>query len=206
MTLPNLRLGVRMGTALLLFVLMASPAYADPITVSFTALPAPGDPVNLRPSRGTFTFDSSLIPPGGGDVQNWLGLEVIDINFHWGHTLFTKANAGVGELLFSSSGQLLGWEVGGLSQGILGIPNPPLAFVDDFWAYTFAGLGGGEPNVFLYTVAGHPGSWEGSFVTDSVPAVPEPSTILLLGGGLIAVLLRSVRIPRLRESQLKTWV
>src|SRR5689334_17431233 len=61
---------------LALFAVLCShvPARADSIRVTFTAVPAAGDPVNTAPSTGTFTFDSRLIPAGGGQVQDVSGL------------------------------------------------------------------------------------------------------------------------------------
>lgn len=54
--------------AALVFMGAARTSSAEPITVRFTVFPDPTDPVNLTPSNGTFTFDSSLIPAGAGYV------------------------------------------------------------------------------------------------------------------------------------------
>jgi hypothetical protein len=192
-------MAVRAQIILVCFLFPATSVQADPITVTFTAFPAPGDPVNTGPSMGSFMFDSSLIPPDGGQIQDsTYGLGATSVNFQWGTTLFTRANADLGELQFSSSGQLLAWVLGGTESptgraGIYSyITGPPSAVIDDIFVRTFAGIGGGAD--ITYTLAGIGGSWVGRLVTDSVPApVPEPTSMLLVASGAALVARRMRR-------------
>jgi hypothetical protein len=189
-----------------LFMILAlgavTSARAEPITVTFTAFPAAGDPVNTSSSTGSFTFDSSLIPAGGGLIQDSsFGLGVTDVNFRWSNTLWSRANADVGELQFSSSGALLAWVLGSTLSptgrgGIYSyVTSPASAVVNDIFVSTFAGIGGASR--IVYTNAGFEGALIGRLLTDSVPApVPEPSTIFLLGTG--AALLARRRSARFR--------
>ena len=172
------------GTIALAF---SGPALAEPITVRFTAYPAMGDPVNTGPSTGFFVFDSRLIPKGGGKVQDsTFGLGATSVVFTWGNTHYGTGNADLGELEFNRSGQLVAWVLGGTYSPFTGIggiyallPNPA---GDDFFASTFAGIGGGSS--IAYTVAGRDGLLTGRLVSDSIAVpTPEPSSLLLLAAG-----------------------
>ncbi len=175
---------------------MAQPAGADPIVVKFTAFPAAGDPVNTGPSTGSFTFDSSLIPPGGGQIQDsTFGLGLTDVNFRWSNTLWTRANADVGELQFSPSGTLLAWVLGN-TNSIYGFHvSPASAVIDDIFVLASVCCGAG----INYTNAGFEGLLDGRLLTNSVPSpVPEPSTVVLLATGA-ALLVRARRKDSLRD-------
>jgi hypothetical protein len=106
---------------LLVVIAAAAPARGEPITVTFTVFSAPGDLVNPASASGSFAFDSSLIPSGGGKVENVAsGLGATDIQFTWGHTLWTTSNADLGELRFSSCGTLLDFFLAGKHFGLTG--------------------------------------------------------------------------------------
>lgn len=161
----------------LLFPFTLPRVYADPVTVTFTVFPAPGDPVNMRPSTGFFTFDSSLLPSGEALLSHPSGLGT-SVSFLWGDTFFDISNANVGELRFDESGRLIHWVLGayneewsGLDRGIFSwVASPAGRVIDDFVI---------SPDSFFYTLRGR----EGTF--SNVPApVPEPSTMLLLASGM----------------------
>lgn len=180
-----------LGGCLFLSVGAMSPAQADPITVTFTAFPAAEDLVNTGPSTGFFTFDSSLIPAGGGLIQNNLtGLGATDISFVWSNTHWTTANADVRELEFSPSGELLtwtldGWPPGGQFNGF-GPTVPASLIVNDF-AATVQRLGGPQGGYLAwiaYTNAGVPMIYAGVLDTEIPSApIPEPTSIVLLATG-----------------------
>src|SRR5438105_6383418 len=162
------------------------PGYADQITVTFTAFPAAEDRVNTGPSTGFFTFDSSLIPPGGGKVQDsTFGLGATAVDFNWGHIHYTAGNsyspfsADLGELHFNASGQLLAWVLGGSYSpftGRGGIYGLFPSNIDDFYAATYAGFGG--VSYIRYTLAGDEGVFTGRLMSDSIAApTPEPSSL-----------------------------
>ena len=178
---PNLFRRCFVALAVAVSMGVPSSGSADPITVTFTVFPALGDPVNARPSTGTFTFNSDLIPPEGGNVQDFTvpGL-ASSISFHWSSTLWSTSNASVVELQFNPEGDLTWWAMGGRAPDgccVLGvIIGPATSVIDDFWLTARA---------FFYTNAGIEGSLQGRVLTDVPPAVvPEPGTIILVASGL----------------------
>ena len=114
------------------FVTMAGTGSADPMTVHFTLVPDPADPVNFGPSTGTFTYDSSVIPASGGMVIDDSGRLASEISFEWGSTSWTEANAGVIVLDFDRSGGLRHFRMGGAPNGLNAVHFIP-EIVDDFW-------------------------------------------------------------------------
>jgi hypothetical protein len=79
----------------------AAAAGATPITETFTVT-ATGGPLAGTSSTGTFTFDSSIIPSGGGLV-NGTGL-LTDLSFDWNGTAFDETTAHTGSLSFHADG------------------------------------------------------------------------------------------------------
>lgn len=175
-----------MTVALAAVTIGARLSWADPITVTFTAYPAAGDPVNTGPSTGTFTIDSSLVPGGAALITDPAGLAT-SVSFSWGSTVFDVTTADVIELRFNESGALEFWLLGGRTLGLAGWRDQPAELVvDDF---VIAPGGGGRS--FWYTLRGIEGTFRGTVGTAEAPApVPEPSTWLLIGSGALALLRR----------------
>lgn len=167
----------------LVFLIPAAPmSSAEPITVRFTVVPDPTDPVNLAPSNGTFTFDSGLIPAGGGFVFDDNGELASGIAFHWGSTSWTDANAGVVALRFDPNGGLRHFRMAGAPNGLLGIYHTP---EDDFWLTS---------PLMGYRLFGQ--QFDGFYlarVTSPDVAVPEPGTLFMLGTGALYLVRRRAR-------------
>jgi hypothetical protein len=109
------------------------------------------------------------------------------VSFFWGTTAFDIVIGNVVDLRFDALGQLDHWLLGGVTGGFAAwIDRPAAAVVDDFVL---------APSSFFYALRGREGTFLGRVLTHSPSApVPEPSTMLLLSSGLVA-LIRRVRRP-----------
>jgi hypothetical protein len=141
------------------------------------------DPINVAPLDGSFTFDSSLIVPGGF-VEDRIGQLASDITpFTWGDTLWTTANASLWFLRFDASGGLREFVLGGAPGGFDG----SAFFADDFvFRVPFSS----------YTLAAEPSARFFLARTISSDVVPEPGTLLLLTSGIAALVARRKAIVR----------
>jgi len=190
-----------LSIVLVLVMGTTSTASADPITVHFTIFPGScidfcgpvvSDPVNTKPSAGTFTFDSSIIPAGGGGVKSIGGPSLAStISFHWSSTLWTEANATAWELFFSKEGDLQSFSMGDRDSPQAVTVDPPSSIVDDFFLV---------PAIIEYTNRELPGWMHGRVVTEGIPrqpaaAIPEPSSMLLVASGLAMLVARARRKP-----------
>jgi len=158
---------------------VAVPAHAILITVNFTVTGAADDPVNAGvTTSGSFSFDSSIIPVGGGDVIN---PGTSGFNLTWDGTSWTDANTTTYLLTFNSSGDLTDLSLfGDPSAGIM-MGNPA---VDDFIFFGFS-----SPS-FHYTREGVDFTNYVGTITYSVTtggAAPEPGTLALFAPGLLAL-------------------
>src|SRR5690348_10838363 len=91
-------------TAMVLaLLLVCTNAWAVPITYEFSVTATSGSLTGAT-SAGTFTFDSSIIPAGGGFVLQANLLE--DLAFTWNGTTYDETTANTGLMQFSASGAL----------------------------------------------------------------------------------------------------
>lgn len=162
----------------LLSLAVAVPAHAVLYTVNFTVTGPAEDPVNNGvTASGSFSFDSSIIPVGGGDVLN---PAASGFNLTWDGTSWTDANTKILLLTFNSNGDLTDSNVFGTPSGGFLLLNPT---VDDIY-FDFSALS------FQYTREGVDEVAYYGTVTYSVTTggtAPEPGSLALFGPGLLAL-------------------
>src|SRR5437867_1359572 len=119
----------------LMLVVGVATADAAPRTLPFNVRAATG-PLAGETATGTFTFDSSIIPAGGGTVT---GLTLFtDFLFVWDGVQYNTSNTRTASLTFDRTGNLMNWSFGTtcLSSGCLVRLVPP-GFQD--WMITNSG-------------------------------------------------------------------
>ncbi len=159
---------------------MAVPAQAVLVNYDFQVTASFG-PLMGTTANGTFAFDDSIIPSGGGiiDQTNLL----TSLAFTWNGIDYDANTANTGSMSFNATGNLI--SIGFGTDCIAGT-----CFVvvnQESWAFVW---NQSNPSLssFTYSVSGGDGAWTGSSSINPVSAVPEPATILLLGSGLIGFL------------------
>ena len=164
----------------------AAPAQAILITVNFTGGSA----------SGSFTFDSSVIPTGGGNVGDLNGSTdyASSISITSGISdSWNTSNAGLNFLAFDAFGNLTEWQVGGDANGI-GVLGT--AVVPDFIATTEAPIReGGQMTGAVYSSFGGVTTSRSAGLSWSFSpqppyeggSAPEPASAMLLGGVLVGL-------------------
>ena len=161
--------------------------HASPITYDFTVTGTSG-PLNGTVATGRMTFDSSIIPSGGGRVTGQDSLTYLDFTWHGIHYDASTANTGTigaGGLEFDSAGDLINSFFGTIHGD-----QPGAGSSVDSW-YTDHGN-------FCYGYwSGTPGYWDQlyfgnvSFSIDN--SVPEPASLSVLGMSVFGLLARRRR-------------
>ena len=169
-------------------------AQASPITYDFTANGGMSGPLANVISSGSFTFDSSIIPAGGGVVTG-TGL-LTGLSFTWDGKSYGLTADNTGGLEFTPGGLLSGVNVGDDCNAFGACMVDPNGY--DWIISGFAGntpLGPMNYLETLYTV-GNGQSYTGwAQLSLQTSAAPEAGTVTLLLGGL-AILLGYRRKPR----------
>jgi hypothetical protein len=174
-----------MGTiAAAAMLAMSAAATGSPITYDFTVNATSG-PLSGDTASGSFTFDSSTIPSGGGTVFA-TGL-LTALNFTWDSISYDAVTANTGWLTFNPTGSLTGFVIG----------NDCTALSCTVITFTPGWLAAPGVMGFGYATAAHTPIGFGNVSYSLASAVPEPATFSLL-----ALALACLGITRRRRAKL----
>lgn len=165
------------------------------ITYPFTVTATSG-PLNGDTAAGSFTYDTSIVPPGGGTVSG-AGL-LSDLSFTWDGIPYSASNANTGLLTFYDTGL-----IDPASYGVLFCNTYPVCVVTagtEEWAVWVHEFGGVIYDTFIYatpyssifegtTSIGAPTCRNANEGTVPCPSIstPEPATLALLAVGLASI-------------------
>jgi hypothetical protein len=164
-------------------LLGAGGAKASVITYDFTLKANSaadfGGPLAGTVAHGTFSYDSSSIPPGGG-FKGALNL-LTRLSFSWNNVHYTQATANTGSLDFDASGNLTQAVFGNncMAGSCTTIPSDN--------ANEFLVITGGVGSRFLYTVphlTADTDLFDGTVTAALAVPTPEPASLALLAVGL----------------------
>ena len=143
-------------------------------------------PLTGASASGSFGFDSSIVPAGGG-VVGATGL-LTNLAFTWNGISYTAATANTGQLTFDATGALVG-AVFGNNCFPLGCETGFPSGVEE-WAVEWlvkSDFFTEDASLFFYVVANTVGVYLGTSSLTPVSAVPEPTSLALFVAGLLGL-------------------
>jgi hypothetical protein len=166
------------GSALLVLIVLLfadrPAAQATSLTFEFD-ITATSGPLTGISSSGNFSFDDSIIPVGGGTLLA-VGL-LTDLQFSWNNINYDETSANTGFIDFDASGTFNNMCFGNSA----GPGSCSVAAGTNQWFVVLSSNGSAG---FTYGIIGDSGIGAG---TGTYRSVPEPSTLLLLGAGLVGL-------------------
>jgi hypothetical protein len=151
-------------------------AHSTPITYHFKVTGGYSGPLEGQTALGSLTFDSSIVPTGGGYLGQ-MG-SFTKLSFTWDGVAYNALTANTGFMDFSSTGALVSVTFG--DDCSAGTCRATVGTAD--W---FIGLQAGQPSNFVYGIPGYfspPGLFQGT------AAMPEPDSLALFGIGVVSLL------------------
>ena len=176
---------VRAGAFVIVVLALCRPAAADPITYNLFVTATTG-PLAGQTSDGTVTFDSSIIPSGGGRVVGPHLLTKVD--FEWDGVSYNASTTQTSSLQFDSLGLLTHWDFGTacIANGGGCLVRLILPGFQDWVVKNDAT----HPFFFEY---GRPDRSFGFGTATLAAATPEPMSVGLVAAGLVGVYVRRRR-------------